>query len=79
MNLMKRNNRVLVSIDELKDNIYNLTILALQCINLLSKGLFAKQIASKLNISIRTIGVHICNVKYKLNVPKSIGIISKSF
>lgn len=57
---------------------FKLTKRELQCIQLLAQGNSAKVIASKLNLSKRTIEFYISNIKEKLNVNKAPEIISKA-
>ena len=52
-----------------------LTARELEIILLLSKGFLYKEIAKKLNISIRTVQSHISNIYIKLGVKNRIGAV----
>ncbi len=51
-----------------KDDIYNLTLKEKKVLSLLADGNSNQQIAKKLNISVNTTKVHVCNILQKLSV-----------
>ena len=61
----KRNNSIL---RQKVDDSYNLTIKEKKVLSLLADGNSNQQIAKKLNISVNTAKVHVCNILQKLSV-----------
>ena len=51
-----------------KDDVYNLTLKEKKVLSLLADGNSNQQIAKKLNISVNTTKVHVCNILQKLSV-----------
>ena len=51
-----------------KEDVYNLTLKEKKVLSLLADGNSNQQIAKKLNISINTTKVHVCNILQKLSV-----------
>ncbi|HEX7653764.1 MAG TPA: response regulator transcription factor [Verrucomicrobiae bacterium] len=53
----------------------NLTDRELQVLQMLGVGLKTRQVAERLNLSVKTVETHRENIKHKLNIPDALGLI----
>lgn len=61
------------------NNVYGLTPREMDCIHWLMKGQTAKEVGKSLNISYRTVEIHIEHIKYKLNVKTLKTLVAKLY
>ncbi len=62
--------------DESRDGLYSLSKRELHIIGMLKKGLSSKQIASDINISVKTVEVHRYNILKKLDLPNVASLVN---